>query len=541
MDYYKKYIKYKNKYKILCEHLGGGTNNFFRILQNNNITNGQELNNNFNFYTLFTHGTPNNRWFTVPNNTYILFKTNATLAAVTCIWGGREGTSEFSKFMYQKPENNTDQDWYNSIYSEIEQGTFFQKLLYKDSMVTAESNDVEKPITSIYEPGDIIQDLDLFFNDRDLRTNLWGVWKNPISKELGTKLYEINTPYVKCREELIHDTKIFLEYLDIDSRIFIHDDLYKTISNAINELKSQFKDIFSLIKNGFSLKNIDTLFDRINADMDKISKNYKGEYTENMKQIIDSVTTFLPRIRKNIECLEKIRLTVREVEQREITSNEKQLIDKVIVKDGLSIIPIPRGKPRISYSSGLNGLGGSVRLYEVVNQIDTYQSIDNKPFKFIAVDACRIETDEKKKILQRRMSIGVRDTDTVGFRYNIPYLKSIGVDDSKLFELERDGYDIDYLDKFIRDSKYKRGDLVFICNIHPMLNGRTGMLKNKTNENGQDGFIISLKYNKHGREIDVEFFIKLKNITRNYDSFIEEEDMNEYIRINNIIESNCYQ
>jgi hypothetical protein len=147
------------------------------------ITDGAKLQQLMKFYNLLGHGAMyegNHNVFLVPENTWILFVTRASVPADKRKSGVlREVLDNF----YFLREGETINQWNQRMYEGMRDGTLFQDILYK--------NDATDKF-SIYEPGDLIQDLTLQFHNTSWPFMRLGIWTCPMNTTVKDYLNIIN-------------------------------------------------------------------------------------------------------------------------------------------------------------------------------------------------------------------------------------------------------------------------------------------------------------------------------------------------------------
>ena len=170
------------------------------------ITNANDLKNYMKFYNILGHGVMSEEKqsvFILPENTWILFITRAGIAADKRKSGDLgEALNDF----YFLKEGESEQQWYERIYKGMEDGTLFRAILYRN-----------KPNEnfSIYEPGDVIQDLELQFTNDHWPFMRLGIWDCPMPFDVKQRLDTINdmndiiryNPDIKALFKLIQDYK----------------------------------------------------------------------------------------------------------------------------------------------------------------------------------------------------------------------------------------------------------------------------------------------------------------------------------------------
>lgn len=183
------------------------------------ITNPRDLSEKMAFYNILGHGMMSEekqRVFLVPDDTWILFITRAGIPADKRKTGKlREVLDDF----YFLREGETQDQWYERVYSAMRDGSLFRDILYGKQYTEN---------FSIYEPGDLIQDLELQFINSSWPFMRLGIWKLPIRANVKTDLDTMNNV-----EEII-------KYNPAISPILQNLEAYKTeypaYTNGINKI-----------------------------------------------------------------------------------------------------------------------------------------------------------------------------------------------------------------------------------------------------------------------------------------------------------------
>lgn len=168
----------------------GGARNYFPLPAD--VTNGASLAGAVDFFSVSAHGSLNDRVFMVPDNTYILFMGAAGMP----IYRRAYQLPALRDYRFLK-DGETEAAWYDRQAAAIQSRRFFSDYLYK-------SGDPYAPnTTAIYEPGDIVQDLDLSFENDAHPFMLLGVWSCPLQSDLRDQLDSTNQQMQVAKEELI--------------------------------------------------------------------------------------------------------------------------------------------------------------------------------------------------------------------------------------------------------------------------------------------------------------------------------------------------
>ena len=466
---------------------GGATNSFNKILTKLNITNPRELETQFDFYSANAHGSLNGNAFIVPDNTYILFFANASKILAKQIYVDDQKDQEYDEVIYNKPSQN-DSQWYEHLYKYITRGHFFKSMMYPDSQKDMICTELQ-PITSIYEPGDVVQDLNLVFEDTHNQTNsgLWGLWKLPVPNDIYQKFNEINYEYKtrideykkkiestidKIRGNVISKTP---ENYDSLEKIMMVESIIQSIykldyMHSIDMIRNKVGDIKGQIRTVFT-NSRDPIYNQIDKEI--------------MPLIVEFVETIVTIA---VERSKKPNDKFRKVEEG-IVEHPNQFIGKIV------------GQTTDYYGSTINKriLSGITKLSQLLNGMA--RDIPNqKPFKFIIVYACRSSPEVDKAPIQRSLSVGVRESD----QYTRPALsrRGINVDDVNITDL--------YL-------PFKAGDIAYIIDIDPRINGLPVMIVKHGNNLGRSknitGYNVQYIMDLNGDD-PVRMAIKTENLSK---------------------------
>ena len=147
------------------------------------ITDATTLKDKMKFYNLLGHGSMyrgEHNVFLVPENTWILFVTRAGIPA------DKRKSGELRRVLddfYFRRTGETILEWHERIYNGMRDGSLFSTILY-----SAANPDQ----FSIYEPGDLIQDLTIQFSNNHWPFMRLGVWECPLPVEVKEYLDTIN-------------------------------------------------------------------------------------------------------------------------------------------------------------------------------------------------------------------------------------------------------------------------------------------------------------------------------------------------------------
>ena len=172
----------------------GGARGYFSLQAP--VTDGASLAANVEFFNVSAHGSLNDRVFMVPENTYILFMGAAGMP----IYRRAHQLPALRDYRFLK-DGEVEAQWYDRQAAAIQARRFFSDYLYKSADPYASNT------TAIYEPGDIVQDLTLSFENDAHPFMLLGVWNCPIAQALRVQYDETNQQIQIAREELTQATR----------------------------------------------------------------------------------------------------------------------------------------------------------------------------------------------------------------------------------------------------------------------------------------------------------------------------------------------
>lgn len=178
----------------------GGITNEFPKPSAYSIRTPKELQQQFRFYSLTSHGAQlpvrENTVFLVPENTWILFVARAgeftpKIKAIDPILNDfRYLREKNQKYPFCVPDttprtaDETEDEWYQRAFTCMENGQLFKDILYDSSNPTNASR------SSLYQPGDLVQNVKLLFHNEDPPWGPVGVWELPLKPSDHLKLLE---------------------------------------------------------------------------------------------------------------------------------------------------------------------------------------------------------------------------------------------------------------------------------------------------------------------------------------------------------------
>lgn len=167
------------------------------------ITKSEELKQNMDFVYVSCHGVQNEKVFLVPDDTFILFRGPSGVSVPLAITED-ELLNDVKYLRDRRGDNestaaklNTKKDeWWAKQFADIHAKNFLKPLLYNPT-------DPEQPkTTAVYTPGDVIQDLELHFeNDRPIFF-LIGIFELPMRRCVRDDIGVLNRNYFEEEEKL---------------------------------------------------------------------------------------------------------------------------------------------------------------------------------------------------------------------------------------------------------------------------------------------------------------------------------------------------
>ena len=331
------------------------------------IIDGKTLEENVSFFNIVGHGVQNGNVFVVPENTYIMFlgesgrSIERKSGQITSLKNYRFGKDS---------ENNA--SWHNRMYQEIRERSFFKDKLFK-------TNAPYEPLSSsIYEPGDIVQDLFLEFKNPRPPFFLMGLWECPIFENMGPFHFDMN----KVKEKEKH---VELKSLEGDSI-----PLKDRFSNITDNTSLLHNLQGSLVKDGMMV-DLEDLF--------------VPEYLKEAKKFQD----YLPAEKNNL--IAKIKLPNMD------TSSLSECIHNLftvyplkeirfIVVESCRAIDGPWSPETLLYTANLGGIMNRMGKLEkgIVDEVKSYEGLS-----FVARQASlmtrQIENEEEKGFLLNKTTL----------------------------------------------------------------------------------------------------------------------------------------
>jgi len=189
------------------------------------ITSPSDLQKLFKFYSIVGHGAieprDTGKLFLVPERTYIMFTARAGEPTEKIKPKVDAILNEF-RYKHKDASKKTgledDKSWFERTYGTMESGTLFKDLLYDLSL---EDN---KDRVSIYQPGDLIQDLSVSIFNTSPPWDPVGIWELPMDPTTEDYLQSTRDDFNRIKEEF---------YAGAGKQIVTD------ITTYFNELKSQ--------------------------------------------------------------------------------------------------------------------------------------------------------------------------------------------------------------------------------------------------------------------------------------------------------------
>ena len=251
-----------------------------------NIQTLDDFKKKMNIYLVHGHGIISSRndekgtVFIVPPKTYVLFNMRAGIPGEKIKTGAMKEETE--KFLYRtliKNEKNnnkerieTSDEWSQRIYDSMKNGTFFQKILYEKDKAFLETKGV-----SVYEPGDLIQNLAIEFHNPTFPYMMLGIWKLPVPPDVKNYLNDINNSTLGDFNNYIKDDLILMEaeankLTDITDKDYI----LNTIIPFIKKLTRTTLDEESSVVDNPKYLTILLKYPAIRSINDNIYKKYRS-------------------------------------------------------------------------------------------------------------------------------------------------------------------------------------------------------------------------------------------------------------------------
>lgn len=262
MSSFEKYLKYKKKYLNLSKKIqkGRGTNSLLtplckKVLETEetvdpdtcrDIVNSltiDDLKAHVDFLTMNPHGVLNDRVFFLPKNTYLAFTTNAGFIGMSSFTTPSKKDFLLDKFMYKAGDDSMMEDvWWSERLEEIKTNTFLSEILYSNDVNTL--GNPFSGITSIYEPLDLVQDLDLVFYDSSNQQLVgpWGIWKTPINNHVRDIINQVNERPIKAAK-----FREMFRYGTIGDEWNTFYDLHEKNSNFDNFIKNDLNSLHPIL------------------------------------------------------------------------------------------------------------------------------------------------------------------------------------------------------------------------------------------------------------------------------------------------------
>lgn len=473
---------------------GGATNSFKKILDKQHINNPVEFQEKYNFYTATGHGVLNGLSFIVPENTYILFLTNASELYIRSNLYSNRRDIEYNDTIFKNARDTSvnSASWYQRLYDNIVADRFFKSIMYPDNDVT-KIGDTRNPLTSIYEPGDLVQDMELHFEENmdQKASSMWGLWKLPIPFNIKDALDKVNETHLK----------IISDYKKKNTDTLLSP--FRNVEYPNDPINSFITTIESIIDTIYVLDYISDLQNKLEEVKTQIDTEIKTFIERGnilpfdfkliiLRKVVTFMNEIIPKLLKDLGDKESSML--RKTEEG-MVDHENQYIGKLsgVMTDAFGGTFKRRLFPSINYS-----------LHGLINEMNTTITPPDK-INFIIVLACRGNhiDDDKYKHLSRSLSVGVRNPEQFSKKSLIDRgISTMGVLESGVFPSE-----------YIFNA-FTAGDQAYIVNINPAIDGKrvviTGRLHNFKTKDGLiivDGYTVVCD--------DVKMIIKPGQLSKN--------------------------
>ncbi len=147
------------------------------------VTDGAVLRDAFDFYQVTGHASLTGEAFVVPPHTYLCFLTSAGFPC-------QKSNEIANNWMYAM---TSDERYWSAMYDQIRHGTTLAHLFDPDKTNSENlASAVDDLPTSIYEPGDFVQDLNMTFKNDYFPMGAVGVWRLPIKKGIMDRIDTLN-------------------------------------------------------------------------------------------------------------------------------------------------------------------------------------------------------------------------------------------------------------------------------------------------------------------------------------------------------------
>jgi hypothetical protein len=172
---------------------GGGT---YYLPLPKDVSNPKAFAEKFDLIAMTAHGSQDGRVFLVPENTWILFRGPASAS----IPRRKEQDEDLNEFRFLQ-SGETEEQYYDRIFNAIQNKSLFREFLFSPE------DPFQPGKMSIYEPGDLIQNVAFDIQNFQYPYGLIGIWKLPLPQDVLQTLENANKKY----QSTVEGFKSFLE------------------------------------------------------------------------------------------------------------------------------------------------------------------------------------------------------------------------------------------------------------------------------------------------------------------------------------------
>lgn len=218
------------------------------------ITNERDLQKFFRFYSIVGHGAieprETGRLFLVPERTYIMFTARAGEPTEKI---KPKVDAILNEFRYKQKDTSKasgledDASWFKRTFDTMENGSLFKDLLYDLKL-----NDNTKRL-SIYQPGDLIQDLTMKISNSNPPWDPVGIWELPMDPRTEDYLQSTREDFNTIKEkfysgegkQLVDDIKRYFD--EQKSQATINATLNPSLQSEANQINQILTDMENMI------------------------------------------------------------------------------------------------------------------------------------------------------------------------------------------------------------------------------------------------------------------------------------------------------
>lgn len=402
---------------------GGSTNrlpSLDEMIKHSNIHNNltsisSTLQNQTDMFLVSGHGSMTNEVFIIPDNTWVIFLGPATLEQKI------KENNELIEFTYLE-ENQSEEDWFKNIETKLNKGELLKNIMF--------SNPYDKTKTGVYEPGDIVQDLNItLMNNPYPLYFITGIWKlpQPVNvKKIADKLHnefskdyvtEYTTTHKDELKKLLHipqeDNLMYEKLMRVlhKSAPIIKETITKHIAtrNEANNTTKMVNDTIAQIPNNYASKVSDyKLSNRIT--LSSVLSDVKSTKSSRIFIIYAcrSYDETKPEYTQKVTLSRSLSLSSRSSDETSLSSSEDICI---IPRSLLNIYRVPkevidflkdRYRPDYAYLQQLffnpNNPKNTIPLENFINQLDKLKDNSNLDYKSGNTGGRRNKSYRKKKL-----------------------------------------------------------------------------------------------------------------------------------------------